>query len=292
MKTIRLLLMCLFITSFPLLQSSAQTNKVMESMAGKNHSCTDKCTTTKCDLAHGEKGHVCDSNCTNESVDVKTLEVTFSKDKVYEIVYFTIAEGKEKQVFEEYMPKAAPFFEKYGAKPIGMFSVIENQSETLKSKMVGIFEWPNYEAKERLEADKKFQKVAKLRAFSFFKGGWFATAENKTITFRSDKVYEMTGASFYPTEEAKKSLAEYFKVSEPIKRNYGGGYPEFLVSFSPTNSNGTATYSNEMQIIVVWNSLEDNKKLFANEAFKADAMPLMKKAIEKADFVFTKFIFN
>ncbi len=286
--------MCAAISSFSLLQScSAQTEEIVENKMEKEHICSAKCTSEKCDIAHKEKGHQCTASC-SDVVDLKSVDVQFNKNKVYEIVYFTITKGKEKQVFEDYMPKAAPFFEKYGVKSVGMFSVVENRSETLQSTMVGIFEWPNYESKENLESDKEFQKIAKLRdgGFSFFKGGWFATAEDKKITFKSDKVYEMVGASFYPTEEAKKSLEEYFKISEPIKRSYGGSYPEFLVQFAPSNSNGTATYSHEMQIIVEWNSLEDNKKLFANEAFKTEAIPLMKKAIEKSDFVFTKFIFN
>jgi len=237
------------------------------------------------------KEHVCVKDCNH---DIKTATVTFLKDKVYEIVYFTITPGMEKQIFEEYMPKAGPFFQKYGVKSIGMFSVVENRSETLSSTMVGIFEWSNYEAKENLEADKEFQKVAKLRegAFSFFSGGWFSVSESKGVTFRSDKVYEMAGATIGKSEEAQKALGEYFKVSEPIKRSYGGSYPEFLVKFAPSNSNNTATYVHDMHIIVEWDSVEDNNKLFANDKFKTDAIPLMQKAIEKADFVFTTLNFQ
>lgn len=235
--------------------------------------------------------HECSAKC--DAHEVKSTTVTFKKDKVYEIVYFTVTHGKEKQLFEKYMPKAQPFFQKYGMKPIGMFNVIESRSEALNSTTVGIFEWPNYEAKIKLEADKKFQKVAKLRdgGFSFFKGGWFSVPENKKVTFTSDKVYEMAGATINKTEEAKNALGEYFKVSEPIKRSYGGAYPEFLVKFTPSNSEGTATYSHDMHLIVAWDTLEDNAKLFANEAFKTDAVPLMQKALKKADFVFTKFSF-
>lgn len=233
----------------------------------------------------------CTMSCTDDRV--KSVKVLFKKDKVYEIVFFSVTKGKERQLFEEYMPKAAPFFEKYGVKSVAMFSVVENRSEELQSEMVGIFEWPDYKAKEKLESDKEFQKVAKLRdgTFSFFKGGWFATKENKEVTFYSNKVYELAGATLYKTEEAKKLLSEYFEVSEPIKRSYGGSYPEFVVDFRPSDSKGTATYSNDMQFIVEWDSVEDNKKLFANEDFKTKAVPLMKKAVAKADFVFTKFVF-
>lgn len=230
---------------------------------------------------------------TKETDEVKKATVAFKKDKVYEIVYFTVAPEKQKQVFEEYMPKAKPYFEKYGVQPVGMFRVIESRSDSLKSEMVGIFEWPNYQAKVDLESDRKFKKVAKLRdgGFSFFRGGWFEVKEDKAVTFRSDKVYEMTGASVHKTDEAQQALSKYFEVSEPIKRSYGGAYPEFLVQFAPSDSRGTATYNHDMHIIVEWDKLEDNAKLFDNEKFKNDAVPLLKKALSGSDFVFTKFNF-
>ncbi len=226
--------------------------------------------------------------------DVQSARVLFKESKVYEIVFFTLAEGMEKQVFEEYLPQAAPFFDKYGVKTIGMFSVVESRSDDLQSKMVGIFEWPDYAAKEKLESDDAFQRIATLRdgAFSFFKSGWFSTKEDRQVTFHSDKTYELAGATLHPTEEAKALIGKYFEVSEPIKRNYGGTYPEFLIEMHPTDANGTSTYSNDMQFIVQWDSVEDNQKLFANEEFRTQAAPLMQEAIAKADFVFAKFIFN
>ena len=60
----------------------------------------------------------------------------------------------------------------------------------------------------------------------------------------------------------------------------------------PTDANGTSTYSNAMQFIVQWDSVEDNQKLFANEEFRTQAAPLMQEAMAKADFVFAKFIFD
>ena len=225
---------------------------------------------------------------------VQSAKVLFKKSKVYEIAFFSLTEGKERQVFEEYMPQAAPFFAKYGMKTIGMFSVVESRSDNLQSTMVGIFEWPDYVAKENLESDEDFQRIATLRdgAFSFFKGGWFSPQEDTEVTFYSDKVYELAGATLHPTEEAKAAIEKYFEVSEPIKRNYGGSYPEFLLEMHPADAKGTSTYSNAMQFIVQWDSVEDNRKLFADEDFKAQAAPLMQKAVARADFVFAKFIFS
>ena len=112
------------------------------------------------------------------------------------------------------------------------------------------------------------------------------------MTFSSNKVYELAGATLHPTKEAQANLGKYFEVSEPIKRNYGGTYPEFLVNLSPTDSKGTSTYSNAMQFIVEWDSIDDNKKLFADEDFKTKAAPLMMSAIANADFVFAEYIFQ
>ena len=106
-----------------------------------------------------EAKKTCAATCTN---NVKSAKVLFQKDKVYEIVFFSITKGKEKQIFEKYLPKAAPYFEKYGVKTIGMFNVKESRSEILQSEMIGIFEWDNYEAKEKLEADRGFKKSSQI----------------------------------------------------------------------------------------------------------------------------------
>ena len=101
--------------------------------------------------------------------DVKSVDVRFQKDKVYEFVFFSVAKGKEAQLYQQYLPAAKPYFQKHGVKLLGMFSVTESKSKVLDSKMAAIFEWPNHEAKLKLEEDAGFKQVAKLRegAFSF-----------------------------------------------------------------------------------------------------------------------------
>ena len=236
--------------------------------------------------------HDCGSACAVP--EVKTADVRFRKDKVYEIAFFSVTEGKEAQLFGQYLPAAQPYFDQYGAKVLGMFSVTESRSEVLDSKMAAIFEWPNIEAKQALAADAGFQEVAKLRegAFSFFNAGWFAAPEDTAVTFRSDKLYEIGGASLFRTASAKASLDEYFQVSGPIKENYGGVAPKFLVMMKPTGPESASSYTHDMQFIVEWDSVEDNAKLFADEDFKTKALPLLSAAIETMDLVFTKFVFQ
>ncbi|MBL4668969.1 MAG: DUF1330 domain-containing protein [Flavobacteriales bacterium] len=305
MKTLKLLSMCIAFSSFSMMQScSAQSegNEMAENTMGKTHKCNAKCCENKkCDFVHGEAGHTCNSDCSGESTSSKTNDgvvksqtITFTKGKLYELAFADIKPEKMEQLNNEYFPKAMPLMAKYGAKMLGGFGVVKNESEMLASNMVAIFEWPNAQARLNLLADKEFQKIVHLRdeALNTVQLGYFEVKEDKNVTFRSDKVYEMGAANLAPGEEGKKALDEYFKVSEPIKRSYGGTYPEFVLNFSPVDSKGQATYTPHMQFIVEWDSLKDNEKLFANEEFKTKAIPLLNKAVEKFDAVFTKFSFS
>ena len=224
---------------------------------------------------------------------VQIKKVTFKKDKVYEIAFFSVTKGKEAVLFEQYMPAAQPFFKKYGVEVVGMFGVTETSSKVLDAQKVAIFQWPNIEAKSKLMSDPGFQEVAKLRegAFSFFKAGWFAAPEDTEISFRSDKHYEIGGATLFKGLEAQANLGKYFEISGPIKKNYGGVEPKFLVMMSPTGTKEDSSYTHAMQFIVEWDSLEDKTKLFADEDFKLKALPLLHKAVETMDLVFAKFAF-
>lgn len=234
----------------------------------------------------------CSTTCTNDH-DVKTQTVLFKKGKVYELAFADVKLEKMDQLNNQYFPKAMPFMMKYGAKMIGGFGVVKNESKMLPGNMVAIFEWPSVDARLKLLADKEFQKIVFLRdeALNTVNLGYFTVGEDKAVTFRSDKVYEFGSADLKPGKQAQEDLKRYFEVSEPIKRNYGGGYPEFILSFNNTDSKGQATYQPHMQFIVEWNSVEDNEKLFANNEFKTKAAPIMMKAVSKADFVFAKFAF-
>ena len=237
----------------------------------------------------GEK-HSCKTACSH---NIKTQTVHFKKGKVYEVAYADVKPEKMSQLNNRYFPKAMPFMVKYGAKMIGGFSVVKNESNMLPSNMVAIFEWPSAKARLKLLADKEFQKIVYLRdeAINTVNLGYFEVEENKTITFKSDKVYEFGSANIKPGKQAQIDLQQYFEISEPIKRSYGGAYPEFIMNFKKTDSKGQATFIPHMQFIVEWNSVADNQKLFANHDFKTKAIPVMMKAIAKFDAVFTKFAF-
>ena len=236
------------------------------------------------------KNITCDAMCKNDHV--KTQAVLFEKGKIYEIAYAEVIPEKAKQLNTLYFPKALKFAAKYGGKLTASFMVVKNESKNFPAQMIAIFEWPNPEARLSLLADKGFKKITYLRdeAISNIQLGYFEVSESKAITFRSDKVYEFGAADL--VKDGFKTLKKYNEIAEPIKRSYGGAYPEFILSFDRAESKGQATYIPQMQFVVEWDSLEDNKKLFANNDFQTKAAPVLMSAIQKFDAVFTKFSFN
>ncbi|MEK6154709.1 hypothetical protein WIW50_15680 [Flavobacteriaceae bacterium 3-367] len=230
----------------------------------------------------------------SESHDVKTQAILFKKGKVYELAFADIKPDKMEQLNKQYFPKALELAAQYGGKMIGGFGVVKNKSKSLPGNMVAIFEWPTAESRLKFLKNKQYKKIAPIRdeAINTMNLGYFEVAKDKIVTFRSDKVYEFGGVDLKAGEQAQTSIKKYFEVSEPIKRNYGGTYPEFVLRLISTDSKGQATYEPQMQFIIEWDSVEDNEKLFANKEFKTKAAPLMMSAVAKADFVFTKFSFQ
>jgi uncharacterized protein (DUF1330 family) len=239
-----------------------------------------------------DKGHKCNGPCADHGY--KTQALSFKKGKVYELAFADVIPSKMDQLNNAYFPKALVLAAKYGGKMLGGFGVVKNESALLPSNMVAIFEWPSTEARLKLLKDAEFKKIVPIRdaALKKINLGYFTVAEDKVVQFRSDKVYEFGSVDMKAGDEAQMHLKKYFEVSEPIKRNYGGQYPEFVLNLISIDSNGQGTFKPHMQFIVEWDSLEDNAKLFANEAFRTKAAPLMMQAIQSADFVFTKFSFE
>lgn len=232
----------------------------------------------------------CDASCNHNKL--KTQAVLFEKGKIYEIAYAEVVPEKAEQLSTQYFPKALKISSEYGGKLIASFNVVKNESKNFPAQMIAIFEWPNAEARLSFLKNKEYQKIIYLRdeAIKKLQLGYFQVPESKAVTFRSDKVYEFGAADL--VKNGLEKLKAYNEIAEPYKRNYGGAYPEFIMNFSKADSKGQATYVPQMQFIVEWASLEDNKKLFENEGFAKNAVPLLLSAIDKFDAVFTKFSFE
>lgn len=244
-----------------------------------------------------EKGdHKCSEKCAETSTHdkamsgVKTADVMFSKDKVYEIAYASILGGKESEIHNDYFPKILPIAAKYGAKMMAGFEVTAVTGGEMNPQMVAIFEWPNVEAREKLLADKEAQKLFPIRdaALSFIKLAYYKVDEDVTITFRADKTYEFFNA--WLTPEAETALPKYFEASKAPKQNYGP--PAFIASFKPIEDSPKDDYTLQPQMagLVEWENTNAYYGLLADPAYKK-AKPLLEKSVTRLDMIHTKFNF-
>lgn len=129
-------------------------------------------------------------------------------------------------------------------------------------------------------------------ALKFIKFGYYEVSENVSITFHKNKIYEFFGAWLNPNGQTK--LQQYFKVSTPIKQNYGRPALVFkvmlsIVKDSPNTSN---VYKSQMAGIIEWDRSEDYFTLINHREFKEKAAPLMSSAISRIDMLHAKIIFT
>ncbi len=227
---------------------------------------------------------------TGEKSGNKTQTVSFKKGMIYDIAYFSVKSGKEKQLNEDYFPQALRIGKDYGVSMLASFGVTDVTAGDISPQMVAIFEWPSLAVKERFEKDKRYKKIVPLRdaSLSFIKVAFYEVAEDVEVVFRDDKSYEFFGA--WLTPEAETFLPKYFEVSEPIKRTYGRPYPEFKVNFALVKNapKGDFSYAPHMAGIVEWDKSEDFQVLNSNKRFQKEAAPLMAKALTRIDMLHTK----
>ncbi len=222
----------------------------------------------------------------------QTETIAFKKGMVYDIAYFSVKSGKEKQLNDEYFPQALRIGKDYGVSMLATFGVTEVTAGDISPQMVAIFEWPSLAVKKKFESDKRYKKIVHLRddALSFIKVAFYEVGEDVEIVFRADKSYEFFGA--WLTPEADTYLPKYFEVSEPIKRSYGRPYPEFKVTFASIKDapSGDFSYVPHMAGIVEWDKSEDFHVLSSDKRFQKDAAPLMAKALTRIDMLHTKIM--
>ncbi len=218
----------------------------------------------------------------------KFQTINFKKDKVYEIVYFTVKPGKQKQLDEEYFPVSMPIVAEYGGKMNAMFVVTDIVKGDLEGHMVGIFEWPSLDIKNKMHEDPRFKKVAPIMqdAMSYFKTGFYEIENDTDITFSNRKSYEFFGAWI----KSDEILKEYFKVTGPIKKNYGRSEPKFKLALKPAKGQGFFAYAPDMSGIVEWDKGEDYYALTNSKEFKAQAEGLLNDSIKEMNLVQTKIL--
>ncbi len=218
----------------------------------------------------------------------KFKTINFKKDKIYEFSYFTVKPGKQKQLDEKYFPVSMPIVAEYGGKMHAMFMVTDNIKGDLEGQMLGIFEWPSLDVKNKMHEDPRFKKVAPVMmdALSYFKTGFYEIENDANVTFSNQKSYEFFGAWINSDE----TLKEYFKVSGPIKKSYGHPEPKFKLALKPAKGQGLFAYTPDMSGIVEWDKGEDYHALTNSKEFKAQAEGLLDDAVKEMNLVQTRIL--
>ncbi|WP_128755289.1 hypothetical protein [Aquimarina sediminis] len=221
---------------------------------------------------------------------VREANILFKAGKVIEIAYATVEGGKNAQLNKEYFSKILPIAAKYEGKMLGSLQVTAVVDGEVVPQMIAIFEWPNIEARDKLLADKKAQKLFPTRdaILTSIKLAYFTVDEDVSVTFREDKTYEFFNA--WLTPEAEKLLPKYFQKSENVKKKYGP--PSFVASLKPLKGLPGADYllQPHMAGIVEWNNTNAYYGLIADPEFKKVA-PLLMKSLSRIDGIHAKFNF-
>ncbi len=235
------------------------------------------------------------------AADAKQASVTFRAGTVIEVAYISITPGKEQQLFGDYFPKALPIAMKYGAKPLGIFNVAAGTYTGTRPKMAGFFEWPSVDAFLALHDDPDFQRVVPIRdsALSYLNpGNFFIVEADTTVTFRSDRMYEVWAAWINPGQE--KTVKTFQDKIEATATKLGR---KNLVSLQPVAASkdtlravGEACESHGGEYfpsaigVVEWPNAAA-LSAFRESAVYRESEPLLAKALSRIDVLETAFAF-
>jgi|GEM_PF-3919815 len=228
---------------------------------------------------------ICD--CADGVVKAKSNTIKFDSQKIYEIVYFTVGEGKQKQLDEEYFPVSMPIAAEYGGFLKGMFKVEDTHRGALEGEMVGIFEWKDMSAYEAMHKDERFLKVVPILqdSIAYFKTGFFSPAETTKVEFSNQKSYEFFGAWI----KSKEKLNEYFQESTPLRASYGRPAPKFVLSLGAVEGqNPEKNIVPHMAGIVEWSKSEDYVAYTTHKDFLEKSSGLFEEAVEMINVVNAK----
>jgi len=233
-------------------------------------------------------------NTMTNNHSMRTQDVTFSKGKLIEVAYVTPIESKQESFKRRYLPKAKPLAKEFGGKMLAMFKVLKKTGGNIEPEMLYVFEWPNIASKKAFDADPRYQSIISIRdeAFSFKRFAFYEVKNDVTISFQENKIYEFFGA--WLKANGQEKLNEYFKVSTPIKKNYGRPAPVFkvMLTVAPNGPSTDHAYNPHMAGIVEWDRSEDFNTLMSNKDFKENAAPLMDAALSRIDLIHTKIVLN
>jgi len=171
------------------------------------------------------------------------LSVNLEKGKVYELVLFSVEEGKFEQLLNNYLPKVLPLVSEYDAKPLVSFSVAHSMGVEASPQIISIWEWPTPEAFARASNDERIQAILPIRndALAFIdEANFFAVAKTTTLTLNKDEHYTL----FANSDMSSKDIAPLLSLQTAEKSNNTLTWEHVvLVKQSDGNTSAKATFT-------------------------------------------------
>ncbi len=156
------------------------------------------------------------------------LSFTFEKGKAYELVLFSVKEGKFEQLLNSYLPKVLPLVSEYGGKPLVSFSVVRSNGIKKSPQIVAIWEWPNAQAFNLASDDKRILEILPIRndAMVFIEeANFFAVSKTSTLQLDKDESYALLAGS-----KIKRSSKSLLSLKKAKKANNSLGWKKIVLT--------------------------------------------------------------
>ncbi len=202
-----------------------------------------------------------------KEASAKRLQISFRKNKLIEVAFLSIKEGKQQQLSEEYFAQVMPIAQEYGMKPLGKIKVEYTYSNFVKPQIIGFFEWPSEEKRAAFTKDPRFLKIRGIRndALSSLRLSYMKVDEDTEVEFESGKLVELFGMWFDPIEGHR--MQTYFKNVMPLITGRGNKYDvQFPVQFTPVNF-GPDSYVPQSFGLAIWKDKASNDAFFASKDY-------------------------
>ena len=89
----------------------------------------------------------------------KKATIELKAGKIIELAFYSVKEGKEAQLGQDYFPKVLPITAKYGGSMLGSFQVTKTVKGKISPQGIALFEWDTLERRDDAMAQNTIKQV-------------------------------------------------------------------------------------------------------------------------------------
>ena len=207
-------------------------------------------------------------SATNNTGKSGTLDVVFKKDKLIEVAFISVEDGKQQQLNEKYFKQVMPIAKEYGMRPLAKMKVQASYSDFIKPQIIAFFEWESEEQHQAFLKDPRFLKIKPIRndALSFLRLGYFSVEQDTKVTFSSGQLLEVFAMWFVPDQAHR--MQTYFKNVMPLITGKGNTYDVKFPLSLKSLTYGDDTYQPQSFGLAFWKSKASNEQFFHSKAYQ------------------------